>query len=159
MQRQTAVPASCRGKAKAGTGGFSSCRKATITDCAVVRESGHGSAADSVISSGSTSTDVPTLATSHIPAGHDYTSDETVIDGQRVHPLTGWILTPLFNLLYTYPVMSVPTGRTGRGMPTGMQIVARPYDDLTAFRVASGYASAAPALFSGSEFPDFRGGN
>ena len=101
---------------------------------------------------------MPTLATSHIPADHDYTVDETIIEGQSVHSMTGWILTPLFNLLYTYPVVSVPTGRTDQGMPTGMQIVARPYDDLTAFRVASSYAAESPPMFTGDEFPDFRGG-
>lgn len=101
---------------------------------------------------------IPTLATSHIPADHDFTTDEVVIEGTSVHSLLGWPLTPLFNLLYTYPVVGVPTGRTAQGMPTGLQIAGRPYDDATPFRIASGYADAAPPLFAAGEFPDFRSG-
>ncbi len=99
---------------------------------------------------------MPTLGTSHIPANHDYTQDKTVINGQEVHSLTGWILTPLFNLLNWYPVVSVPTGLSSERMPTGMQIIAQSYDDLKAFQVAAAYASAAEPLFAGDAFPDFQ---
>ena len=99
---------------------------------------------------------MPTLCTSHIPAKHDYSQDKTVINGQEVHSLTGWILTPLFNMLNWYPVVNVPTGLSSKRVPTGMQIIAQAYDDLTAFRVASAYAASAEPLFTGDLFPDFR---
>lgn len=99
---------------------------------------------------------MPTLATSHIPADHDYTTDETIINSQAVHSLVGWILTPLFNVLNWYPVVNVPTGLTNKEVPTGMQIVAQPYDDLTAYRVATAYEAAAEPLYTGDRFPKFR---
>ncbi len=102
---------------------------------------------------------MPTLATSHIPADLDYTQDTTVINGVEVNSLAGWILTPLFNILNWYPVINAPTGRSSEGMPTGLQIVAQSYDDLTAHRIAAGYSEVAPQLFTGNQFPDFRGGN
>lgn len=44
----------------------------------------------------------------------------------------------------------------GNGVPTGMQIAGRAYDDLTALRVAAAHATGMPPLFSGDHRPDFR---
>lgn len=96
---------------------------------------------------------MPTLATSHIPADFDHTQDKVTISGKSVHPLMGWILTPLFNLLNWNPVVNVPTGLSSLNTPTGMQIVAKSFDDATAFRVAAGYSKAAKPLFHGEMFP------
>lgn len=46
-------------------------------------------------------------------------------------------LTPVFNVASRHPVLSVPSGRASNGVPTGVQVVARPYDDVTAFHVGS----------------------
>jgi Asp-tRNA(Asn)/Glu-tRNA(Gln) amidotransferase A subunit family amidase len=40
--------------------------------------------------------------------------------------------------------MSVPTGHAANGVPTGMQIVARPFDDHRVFRAAAAFEAAAP---------------
>jgi Asp-tRNA(Asn)/Glu-tRNA(Gln) amidotransferase A subunit family amidase len=40
--------------------------------------------------------------------------------------------------------MSVPTGFAKSGVPTGMQIVARPFDDLRVFRAAAAFEQAKP---------------
>jgi len=37
------------------------------------------------------------------------------------------------------PVMSVPSGFGDRGMPTGLQIVGRTFDDPTVFRIATAF--------------------
>lgn len=37
------------------------------------------------------------------------------------------------------PSVAVPAGFTGDGVPVGMEIVARPYDETTTFRLAAGY--------------------
>lgn len=99
----------------------------------------------------------PTLATGHVPAAYDFQTDSLSVDGQEVDPLSGWILTPAFNLIYTVPVVNVPTGLDVNGVPTGMQLAARAYDDLAAFRVAAAYSEAAPAFFTDGVLPDFRG--
>jgi len=70
--------------------------------------------------------------------------------------MAGWILTPPFNLMYTIPVVNVPSGLAANRVPTGPQIAARSYEDLTAFQVAAAYADAAPRLFTGDLRPDFR---
>jgi aspartyl-tRNA(Asn)/glutamyl-tRNA(Gln) amidotransferase subunit A len=46
-------------------------------------------------------------------------------------------LTMPFNIASRYPVLSVPSGRASNGVPTGVQVVARPYDDVTAFQVGA----------------------
>ncbi|MFV1989530.1 MAG: amidase [Acidimicrobiales bacterium] len=118
----------------------------------------HRALQDTVFGQGYEAMVTPTLATSHVPADYDYTSDGIIIEGQSVHPLAGWILTVLFNILYTYPVVCLPTGRTSQAMPTGLQVVAGPYDDLTAFRVANSLAAVGPRLFTDDEFPTFSHG-
>ena len=51
-------------------------------------------------------------------------------------------MTHGFNLLSQCPVMSVPTGFSSCGVPTGMQIVGRPYDDRAVFRAAAAFEGA-----------------
>ena len=99
---------------------------------------------------------MPTLATPYVRADFDPVNDQMLINGNEVEPNAGWSLTALFNLLNWNPVISVPTGLADKNMPTGMQIISETYDDVTAMQVASAYASAAPALFTGRAFPDFR---
>ena len=41
---------------------------------------------------------------------------------------------------------SVPSGFADNGVPTGLQIAGRPYDDVTVFRAAAAYARVRPWL-------------
>jgi aspartyl-tRNA(Asn)/glutamyl-tRNA(Gln) amidotransferase subunit A len=41
-----------------------------------------------------------------------------------------------------HPAASVPCGFTGDGMPIGMQIVGRPFDEVTIFRAADAWQRA-----------------
>ena len=99
----------------------------------------------------------PTVATPHVAADYDFTTETPKINGRDVHPLTGLVLTPLFNLLNWYPVVNVPSGLSSQNTPIGMQVVANSYHDEMAMRVAAAYAAAAPQMFSGALVPDFRG--
>jgi Asp-tRNA(Asn)/Glu-tRNA(Gln) amidotransferase A subunit family amidase len=96
---------------------------------------------------------MPTVATSLIPADFDPTRDAVIINGRNVDPHVGWLLTSLFNLLNFMPVISVPIGIGTNGVPTGMQIAAQTYDDITAATVAAAYAQEAPPLFRKDLFP------
>lgn len=98
---------------------------------------------------------MPTLATSDVAADFDPTKDTISINGQAVEPNVGWVLTALWNLLNWNPVVSIPTGLNRNQMPTGLQICTTTYDDATAMRIASAFASEAPALFTGQRFPEF----
>jgi len=84
----------------------------------------------------------PTTALAALPADHDPTRDPVRIDGVEVDPVFGWILTYPFNMLGRCPVISVPSGFDPSGVPTGIQIVARHYDDLRVFRAAAAYERA-----------------
>jgi hypothetical protein len=63
------------------------------------------------------------------------------------------LLTPLFNLASRCPVLNVPSGFADNGVPTGVQIVARTYDDVTAFRVGAALERVRP--FWGGRAPTF----
>jgi Asp-tRNA(Asn)/Glu-tRNA(Gln) amidotransferase A subunit family amidase len=99
---------------------------------------------------------VPTLRTTAVAADNDPATDTYRLNGQDV-PGRGWFATTPFNILGRCPVVNVPTGLAqGTGVPTGLQIVADAYEDLTAFQVAAAYAQAAPPFFTGETFPDYR---
>lgn len=54
------------------------------------------------------------------------------------------LLTAVFNVCSRNPVLSVPSGRTQEGVPTGVQIAARPYEDVAAFRIAAALERVRP---------------
>ena len=81
----------------------------------------------------------PTLAVPAVPAEFDQSRDKLEIAGQQVNPFVGWLMTYPFNMLSRCPVLSVPSGRAKNGVPTGLQIVARTYDDKRAFRAAAAF--------------------
>jgi amidase len=60
---------------------------------------------------------------------------EWTIDGTSVHYLDAWRYAAWFNLLQN-PGVSVPVLNTREGLPIGVQVVARPWDELTALDVA-----------------------
>ena len=59
-------------------------------------------------------------------------------------------MTYPFNLLSRHPVLSVPSGIASNGVPTGVQVVGRPYDEGTVFRVG---AAIEGALWQGQRPP------
>ena len=48
-----------------------------------------------------------------------------------------WFMTYPFNMLSQLPVISVPSGFSSNGVPTGIQLVSRSYDDTRVFRAAA----------------------
>ena len=83
----------------------------------------------------------PTNATTKVTADHDPFDRDFTINGIKKNAENGWILTYPFNMLSRCPVMSVPSGRSSNGGPTGIQIVGRTYDELSVFRAAAAYES------------------
>ncbi len=53
-------------------------------------------------------------------------------------------MTYPFNVMGRCPVMSMPSGRAKNGVPTGIQIVGRTYDDVSVFRAAAALEEANP---------------
>jgi Asp-tRNA(Asn)/Glu-tRNA(Gln) amidotransferase A subunit family amidase len=58
------------------------------------------------------------------------------IDGQTVQYLDAWSYTEWFNLLGN-PAAAVPVGRSAEGLPIGVQIVARPWEEELVLAVAA----------------------
>jgi Asp-tRNA(Asn)/Glu-tRNA(Gln) amidotransferase A subunit family amidase len=74
--------------------------------------------------------------------GYGFRAGEEYLDGIDVagEHLEFYLLacqTPVFNVASRHPVLNVPSGLAPNGVPTGVQVVARPYDDVTAFHVGA----------------------
>lgn len=89
----------------------------------------------------------PTTAIASVPAEFDFSRDTLAIDGRTVDPMIGWLMTVPFNMLGAHPVLSVPSGRTPDGVPTGLQIVGRPFRDGDVFRAGLAYEQALGGWF------------
>jgi aspartyl-tRNA(Asn)/glutamyl-tRNA(Gln) amidotransferase subunit A len=93
----------------------------------------------------------PTFLVPALPA--EYDGETIVVDGHR---LTDWIdvlMTLPFNIASRCPVLSVPSGRARNGVPTGLSIVGKTYDDVTVFRVAGALEKVQPWLDSPERRP------
>lgn len=86
----------------------------------------------------------PTLAAPGVLAEHDSMDPNFTINGKPVGAYLEWGLTYPFNMLGYLPVASVPCGFTRQGVPIGMQIVGRPFDDLSVFRAAATFELNRP---------------
>jgi Asp-tRNA(Asn)/Glu-tRNA(Gln) amidotransferase A subunit family amidase len=78
----------------------------------------------------------PTIGGYGFRAGEEY-ADGIDVAGEHLDFYLQACLTPVFNVASRHPVLNVPSGRGPNGVPTGVQVVARPYDDVTAFQVGA----------------------
>jgi Asp-tRNA(Asn)/Glu-tRNA(Gln) amidotransferase A subunit family amidase len=65
-------------------------------------------------------------------------------DSAEIDPIFGTIMTVPFNILSRCPVLAVPSGWADNGVPTGVQIVGRSYDDATVFRLGVAVETVRP---------------
>jgi len=82
----------------------------------------------------------PTVATPPFPLGI-YGPKE--IAGVKLTPLSWMAFTYPFNLT-GQPAATVPCGWTDDGLPIGLQIVGRRFDDLTVLKAAAAFEQASP---------------
>ncbi|MEO7369580.1 MAG: amidase [Ilumatobacteraceae bacterium] len=84
----------------------------------------------------------PTIATIGLEAGNPYLDEPAVIEGRTLpHHIMSMMTVP-FNLFSRCPVLSVPSGLAANGVPTGVQVVGRTYEDVGAFQVAAAIEAA-----------------
>jgi aspartyl-tRNA(Asn)/glutamyl-tRNA(Gln) amidotransferase subunit A len=57
-------------------------------------------------------------------------------------------------MLSRCPAITVPSGFGRTGVPTGLQIVGRTYDDVRVFRAAAAFEKAAPWLCGAKQQPE-----
>jgi aspartyl-tRNA(Asn)/glutamyl-tRNA(Gln) amidotransferase subunit A len=86
----------------------------------------------------------PTIAVPGLLAGEDYVDTKVIVDGVELDSYFDTMLTVPFNIASRCPVLSVPSGRTNEGLPTGVQIVGRTYNDESVFRVAAALERVRP---------------
>jgi aspartyl-tRNA(Asn)/glutamyl-tRNA(Gln) amidotransferase subunit A len=84
----------------------------------------------------------PTIATAGLEAGNPYIDEPVMLGGQALpHHIVAMMTVP-FNVFSRCPVLAVPSGRAGNGVPTGVQVVGRTYEDVSAFQVAAAIEAA-----------------
>ena len=69
------------------------------------------------------------------------------LDAHRAIGFTGKWQTPSMGTLASItggPAIAVPCGFSGDGLPVGMQIIGRPFDEATVLRIAHSYEKATP---------------
>ncbi len=94
--------------------------------------------------------DVLVCPTNNLPAvhaDHDPWDPDFTVNGIKADGESGWIMTHHFNMLHNCPVMAVPSGFAASGVPTGIQIVGRTFDDASVFKAALAYEKAAGGWF------------
>ena len=88
----------------------------------------------------------PTNGTRGLIADDDYVGHGITVDGQELQYYFDGLMTTLFNVLSRCPVLNVPSGFADNGVPTGIQIAGRTYDDETVFRVGAALEQIRPWL-------------
>jgi aspartyl-tRNA(Asn)/glutamyl-tRNA(Gln) amidotransferase subunit A len=86
----------------------------------------------------------PTLAATGLIAGDDYIDHGPDVNGRPAADLFTTLMTIPFNIASRCPVLAVPSGVAGNGVPTGVQVVGRTYDDVSVFRVGRALELARP---------------
>jgi amidase/aspartyl-tRNA(Asn)/glutamyl-tRNA(Gln) amidotransferase subunit A len=75
------------------------------------------------------------------------------VNGCEVERTIGWCLTHPINFT-GHPAISVPAGLTGEGLPVGLQIIGRRFDDATVLAVAATLERVRPWV---QDLPAWRG--
>ena len=91
----------------------------------------------------------PALSVPAVKAEHDLADPDFEINGKPTEAYLGWNMCYPFNMVSQCPVMCVPNGFCPEtGVPIGLQIAGRTFDDLSVFRAASAFEAAQPPLYN-----------
>jgi aspartyl-tRNA(Asn)/glutamyl-tRNA(Gln) amidotransferase subunit A len=94
----------------------------------------------------------PTFAVPALPAEYD-TGDVVQVNGKPTERWLDVMMTLPFNIASRCPVLNVPSGLSKDGVPTGLAVVGKTYDDVTAFRVAAAHEARLPWLSPAGPWP------
>jgi aspartyl-tRNA(Asn)/glutamyl-tRNA(Gln) amidotransferase subunit A len=87
----------------------------------------------------------PTFAIPALPAEYD-TDQPVQVNGADSDDWLDVMMTLPFNIASRCPVLSIPSGLSRDGVPTGLSVVGKTYDDVTVFRVAAAHEQYFPWL-------------
>lgn len=98
----------------------------------------------------------PTLAIPALPAG--YPADEIRPGARGIAAMPAWdhLMTVPFNIASRCPVLSVPSGFSPDGVPTGVQLVGRTFADADPFQAGAAIESRLPWLDAPARQPGIR---
>jgi amidase len=86
----------------------------------------------------------PTLCCKPVDNNDDgNTLGPSIINGDSIDPLIGWCMTYFTNFT-GHPSASVPAGLTSDGLPVGMQVIGRRFDDIGLLRACHEFECAQP---------------
>jgi Asp-tRNA(Asn)/Glu-tRNA(Gln) amidotransferase A subunit family amidase len=94
----------------------------------------------------------PTLASSAIAKDRDLTKPLKV-GKRKIDGFLDWCMTYPFNAMSRCPVMAAPAGFCRNGFPASVQLVGKPYDDVTVFKAAKALESLTPLYDSAARRP------
>jgi amidase len=86
----------------------------------------------------------PSVVTRGLIAGDSYVDHGIEVDGRDLRHYFHAMMTVVFNLFSRCPVLAMPSGFASNGVPTGVQIATRPYQDVAAFRIGAALDEARP---------------
>jgi len=87
---------------------------------------------------------LPEVGTRGLVAGDSYVGHGLTVGGVEIEHYFDSIMTAPFNAMSRCPVLAVPSGIAENGVPTGIQIVGRTYDDESVFRVGAALEQVQP---------------
>jgi len=93
----------------------------------------------------------PTNNLPAVKAEHDPWDQSFTVNGKKADPEFGWVMTHQFNMLHNCPVLAVPSGFASNGVPTGIQIVARTWDDARVFKAGLAYEKALGGWYAAKD--------
>jgi aspartyl-tRNA(Asn)/glutamyl-tRNA(Gln) amidotransferase subunit A len=94
----------------------------------------------------------PTFAVPALTAEYD-PGQPVEVNGRSSADWLDVLMTLPFNIASRCPVISVPSGLSHEGVPTGLSIVGKTYDDVTVFRIAAAHEERFPWLASPARRP------
>ncbi len=86
----------------------------------------------------------PTVSCPEMPAT-GWQKDTFTVNGKELTD-TNTAMTVLWNMFGRCPVLAVPSGLTDNRLPTGIQIIGRPLDDVMVFRIGAALEERRPWL-------------
>ena len=93
----------------------------------------------------------PTVSSPLVPA-ENWQKQKITVNGHQLTD-TEMTMTGLFNLYSRCPVLSVPAGMTDDALPCGLQIIGRPYDDVTVFQIGAALEKIRPWAAASDKWP------
>jgi len=93
-----------------------------------------------------TKCDVLIIPTTALPARSFEEDEEVVLNGKTIHILAAYTRNTITASNAGQPAISVPAGLTSTGLPVGIELVGRRYDDRNLLAIAAAVQSLFPIL-------------